>query len=67
MFAVFQLQDLLGMHEQVRRNNPADERINIPADPNHYWRYRMHFSLEELSKANLFNQELFDFIKSSGR
>lgn len=67
MWSVFQLQDLMGTHEQVRRANPADERINIPADPNHYWRYRMHLKIDELRKSADFNEELAGFIQSSGR
>jgi 4-alpha-glucanotransferase len=27
---------------------PADERINIPANPRHYWRWRMHKTVEQL-------------------
>ncbi len=32
MWSIFQLQDLLGMDENIRRENPNDERINVPAD-----------------------------------
>jgi 4-alpha-glucanotransferase len=67
MWSIFQLQDLLGMDELVRRENPNDERINVPAIPNYYWRYRMHIYLEELLKEKSFNEQLKDFVKSSGR
>ncbi len=67
MWTVFQLQDLLGMDETLRRSNPAEERINIPADPHHYWRYRMHLTLETLNQASDFNQGLLTSIKASGR
>jgi 4-alpha-glucanotransferase len=67
MWAIFQLQDLLGMSERLRRENPEDERINIPAIPQHYWRYRMHLTLEQLLKEDDFNDELHDYIKNSGR
>jgi len=67
MWSIFQLQDLLGMSEELRRNNPEDERINIPADPKHYWRYRMHLSLEELQQAAAFNTTLKEQITQSGR
>ncbi len=67
MWSVFQLQDLLGIDGKLRRDHPADERINIPADPKHYWRYRMHLSLEELLKENAFNDELRVCIAGSGR
>jgi 4-alpha-glucanotransferase len=67
MWAIFQMQDLLGMDGQLRRENPQEERINIPADPNHYWRYRIHLSLEELQKAAHFNGNLKQMIAESGR
>jgi 4-alpha-glucanotransferase len=67
MWSVFQLQDLLGMDENLRRKNPQDERINIPANPKHYWQYRMHITLEALVKAEEYNQELKNYIVSSGR
>lgn len=67
MWSIFQLQDLLGMNEQVRRDNPADEQINVPANPAHYWRYRMHLTISELRNATDFNEELAGFIVASGR
>ena len=67
MWSVFQLQDLLGMNAAIRREDPNTERINIPANPKHYWRYRMHLSLEELMKEDAFNTELKGYIKASGR
>jgi len=67
MWSIFQLQDLLGMSETLRRQNPQEERINHPDDPKHYWRYRMHLSLEDLIKEKDFSAELEDFVKNSGR
>jgi 4-alpha-glucanotransferase len=67
MWAIFQLQDLLGMSEAIRRENPADERINVPANPKHYWRYRMHLTLEQLLKEKDFNEELSSYVDASGR
>jgi 4-alpha-glucanotransferase len=67
MWSIFQLQDLLGMSEEFRRENPHDERINVPADPHHYWRYRMHLTLEELIKEKEFNEELGGYIESCKR
>jgi len=67
MWSIFQLQDIMGMSEIFRRENPHDERINIPADPHHYWRYRMHLSLEELMKEKDFNEELKGYVTASGR
>jgi 4-alpha-glucanotransferase len=67
MWSIFQLQDILGMSETLRRDNPAEERINEPANPAHYWNYRMHLSLEDLIKETAFNKELRDYIRNSGR
>jgi 4-alpha-glucanotransferase len=67
MWAIFQLQDFMGIDESIRRSNPNEERINVPANPKHYWSYRMHINLEQLLEAEQFNQEWFHLIKSSGR
>jgi len=67
MWSIFQLQDLLGMSEKLRRQDPHEERINQPANPTHYWNYRMHVSLEQLIKEKEFNDELKDYIRNSGR
>jgi 4-alpha-glucanotransferase len=66
-WAIFQLQDIMGMSEEFRRENPHDERINVPANPRYYWRYRMHLTLEELGKEKVFNSELRQEVKASGR
>jgi 4-alpha-glucanotransferase len=67
MWAVFQLQDMFAIHDNMRISNPYDERINIPGDPKHYWRYRMHMTIEELIKNDNFNKDLQYCITSSGR
>lgn len=67
MWSIFQLQDLLGSSDTLRRENPNDERINIPADPKHYWRYRLHLPLEELVEQDAFNTDLRNSIYASGR
>ncbi|MBP6810593.1 MAG: 4-alpha-glucanotransferase [Saprospiraceae bacterium] len=67
LWAIFQLQDMLGMDATLRRKNPHDERINIPANPKHYWRYRVHIGLEDLMKAEGFNQEIKKMVGESGR
>jgi len=67
MWSIFQLQDILGMSEKLRREDPNEERINVPADPNNEWKYRMHLLLEDLINETEFNEELGDYIQSSGR
>ena len=61
------MQDLLGMDKNLRRDNPHEERINVPANPCHYWRYRMHIPLEALIKEKEFNEELHNYVTQSGR
>jgi 4-alpha-glucanotransferase len=67
MWSIFQLQDLLGIDQSLRRANPSEERINIPANPKHYWRYRMHLTLEALVRADPFSQKLKSILRQSGR
>ena len=67
MWSVFQLQDLLGMDETIRKENPNEERINIPSNPKHFWCYRMHLNLEDLQQQETFNAELKKSIQLSGR
>lgn len=67
MWSIFQLQDILGMSERLRREDPNEERINIPANPTHFWNYRMHIGLEQLIREKEFNEELKDYITNSGR
>ena len=67
MWAVFLVQDLMAMDDTIRRENPAEERINVPADPNHSWDYRMHITLESLLENIPFIHELKALVKQSGR
>ncbi len=67
MWSIFQLQDILGIDSKIRKPDPHTERINVPANPQHYWRYRMHLTLEKLLESTSFNQEFGGYIKASGR
>ncbi|KXX67251.1 4-alpha-glucanotransferase [Flammeovirga sp. SJP92] len=67
IWTIFPLQDLLAIDGELRRENPEDERINVPAIKHHYWRYRMHFTCEELVKQKAFNSKLKGLITASGR
>jgi len=67
MWSIFQVQDILGCDKEIRRENPHEERINVPAIPKYYWRYRMHKSLEDLLEQTAFNADLYENIKASGR
>lgn len=67
MWAVFPLQDLLAMDEEIRLPDAEAERINVPAIMPYYWRYRMHINLAELAKASHFNEKIKGLLKGSRR
>lgn len=67
MWAIFQMQDLLGISPKLRRENPHEERINIPSNSMSSWRYRLHLNMEDLLQEDEFNNELRNFIVQSGR
>jgi 4-alpha-glucanotransferase len=67
MWSIFQLQDLLGMDAALRRPDTDAERINVPAIPNYYWRYRMHLPLEALGRAESFIRLAENMVRGSGR
>lgn len=58
MWAIIPWQDWLSISEDLVHPNPSDERINMPSEANHYWKWRMHITLEELIKQNEFNDRL---------
>ncbi len=58
MLAIFPIQDWLAASETLRRTDAAEEQINIPADPNHYWRYRLHITLEQMLKSAEFRDKV---------
>ncbi len=67
MWSIFQLQDLFGMDGDLRRKDPSGERINVPANPHHYWRYRIHLPLEQLLKEAAFNSRLRSLLVEHAR
>lgn len=67
MLAVLPLQDWLAIDGELRLEDPREERINVPAIPRYYWRYRMHLTIEDLLVADGFNSRLRNLIQSSGR
>ena len=67
MLCLISLQDWLSMDEALRRKNPDEERINLPANPRHYWRYRMHLDIEDLMEAVELNNRIRHLIRRGGR
>ena len=58
MWVILPLQDWLAIDGNVRLPNQFGERINVPANPHHFWNYRMHISIEELLKKSDFNEHI---------
>jgi 4-alpha-glucanotransferase len=67
ILAILPLQDWLSINGELRRKDPREEQINIPAESQHYWRYRIHLSLEDLLSQTEFNNYLKEKIESCGR
>jgi 4-alpha-glucanotransferase len=67
MLCLLSLQDWLSIDERLRLPDQNAERINIPANPRHYWRYRMHLTIEQLLKEDDFNETVKTLITQSGR
>ena len=67
MLTIIPIQDWFAIDDAVKRKDIESERINIPAIPNHYWRYRMHIPLERLLTEDRFNGKVSQLIQSSGR
>ena len=66
-WVILPLQDWMAIDGEVRDANVADERINDPSNPDNYWRYRMHVTLEDLLRQKNFNQLIRDIIARNGR
>lgn len=67
LFSVFLLQDILATNAALRKENPHTERINIPANANHYWNYRLHISLEEIMKETDWLKHFKQLVKNNYR
>ncbi|MBP9481646.1 MAG: 4-alpha-glucanotransferase, partial [Parabacteroides sp.] len=67
MLTIIPLQDWFAMDDSIKRADPEAERINVPANSMHYWRYRMHITLEELMNAESLNEKISFLIRKSGR
>ncbi len=67
MLCLLSLQDWLALSPTLRFAHAEREQINDPADPDHYWRYRMHLTLERLMADEDFTQIVQEMVKESGR
>ena len=67
MLTIIPMQDWFALDDSIKRSNANAERINIPANPDNYWCYRIHISLEKLLLADNFNKKIRSMIVESGR
>ncbi len=67
MLCVLSLQDWLAVSETLRLPDANAERINIPANPRHYWRYRMHLNIDDMMADRRFCDDIAEMITQSGR
>jgi 4-alpha-glucanotransferase len=67
MWCVFLFQDLLSADDQLKRKKVLEERMNIPADPDHNWNYSMHISIEQLIREKTFTRAIKKMIVDSNR
>ena len=67
LLCILTWQDWTSIDESLRNPDIEIERINVPANPRHYWRWRMHITLEDLMKNDYFNEQIRNMISESGR
>ena len=67
MLCILSVQDWLAMDEQLRLPDADAERINIPANPKHYWRYRMHLNIEDMIANTALTDTISTLIRQAGR
>ncbi len=67
MLCLLSLQDWLSIDEGVRNPDSKGERINIPSNPRHYWRWRMHLNISALRNNKELNTHIREMIEHSGR
>lgn len=67
MLTIIPLQDWFAMEDSVKRMDIESERINVPAVSTHYWRYRMHMTLEQLMQSDKLNEKISTMIREAGR
>ncbi|MCQ2058245.1 MAG: 4-alpha-glucanotransferase [Bacteroidaceae bacterium] len=65
LYKIFPIQDYLALSPRLRRTIPQEERINIPANPRHYWRYRLHLTIEDLLDDKEFTQQMLSLTSLS--
>ena len=67
MVCVIAIQDWLAIDEHLRLKRAEAERVNVPANPQHYWRYRMHLNMEDLKHDKSFIEGIREMVVKGNR
>ncbi len=67
MWAIFPVQDLVGMDARLRRPDAAAEQINDPSNPDQYWQFRFHLPMEQLIGEGELNEKIKAMVRVTGR
>lgn len=60
-------QDLLPLSQRLPDCAPERQQINEPSNPQHYWRYRLHVTLEEVARDEDLRCLLTDMLQAAQR
>ncbi|KAK3273264.1 4-alpha-glucanotransferase dpe2, partial [Cymbomonas tetramitiformis] len=66
-WAIFPIQDLMALDEGLAKRPAHEEQINDPTNPKHYWRFRLHVSLEDMLAERGWIECMQDLLLRSGR
>ena len=67
MLTLIPLQDWFAIDDKIKYADAQAERINTPSNPDNYWCYRMHITLEKLLASSRFNRKIKSLITESRR
>ncbi|MEW5319247.1 MAG: hypothetical protein WDW38_010411 [Sanguina aurantia] len=67
LWAIFPLQDLMALSSSYTDRPSADEVINDPTNARHYWRYRVHVTLETLLQDDAMCKLMQEMVRYSDR
>lgn len=67
IWVIFPMQDLLGMHNELRLKDAPTEQISDPLNPSHIWNFRLHIDLDTIMMNKQFIEKLAHLNKVTGR
>lgn len=67
MWCILPIQDMVALSPKYLGRSATEETINDPTNPRHYWRYRIHYTLEDLLADEPLLADLQALLLGSGR